>query len=173
MENSLLGYTQSYMRTHTDARIGTREPCHLTERDLLAYCRSPWHSDHLLSPANTQHTVGNPKPQTDTHACAPHTVLSLCKQASFFFLTCAFSSALILITVLSPLHPPFSPSTPCLFHFPSRSPNPPLTSILLMPPSSKQQHPSCSCHRPYPLPPETTSPRLLPSHSAWLVPMYS
>lgn len=50
------------------------------------------------------------------------------------FLTCAFSSALILITPPTPIYPL------SLSFSVSLSLNPPSTSILLMPPSSKHQH---------------------------------
>lgn len=113
------------------------QPCHLSERDLLLYCRCLWLSVHLLSPAKTRHTVGYPKLQTVTHMRSSHPAKPL-KHFFFqnFLRTCAFSSALILITVLSPT----SCSIPRLSIYPlslSFSPSlliPPTTSILLMPP---------------------------------------
>lgn len=123
VENGLLG------NTHTHALRRGPEPCHLPEREegpagLL------WHSDHLLSPANTQHgrvtrsqgALSHKHTHTYTHACTS-------KLASFFSCLFLFSSH-FNHTLCFPhwVHPP-----PVSFILPSNPP-PPVPSF----------HPSCS-----------------------------
>lgn len=71
-----------------------------------------WHSDHLLSPANTQHgrVTWSQEAHTHTHACM------YAQQAKSFFSCLFLFSSHFNHTFCSPHRPP---STPCLFHFPS------------------------------------------------------
>lgn len=169
----MCSYGEEPAGIHADTQE-PEQPCHLTERDLLVYCRCLWLSVHLLSPAKTGHTVGYPELQTVTRMRSSHPAKPLKHFFPNLFRTCAFSSALILITVLSP--------TSCSIHIYPSTPSLSFSPFLLIPPhnihlanapSSKHQHPLGALLLPLLIPPETTSPRLLPSYSAWLVPMYS
>lgn len=96
VENGLLG------NKHTHALRRGPEPCRLPEREegpaaLL------WHSDHLLSPANTPARQGDPEPGSSLSLARAHThACTTSKHASF---PAYSSSALILITLFASLYP--------------------------------------------------------------------
>lgn len=112
------------------------QPCHLSERDLLLYCRCLWLSVHLLSPAKTRHTVGYPKLQTVTHMRSSHPA----KPLKHFFSKLPSNMCFLFSPHFNHSSIPYLLLHPRLSIYPlslSFSPSlliPPTTSILLMPP---------------------------------------
>lgn len=147
--------------------IGPWESCHHTERDLLAYCRSLLHRDHLLSP-QTHRTQRESQSLKRTPTCNAHIVWGISRLKNDFFSFFVYFFYFLCSCLCShfnhssaPLPP--SPSTPS-FSF---------SLTLLIPTNIHLANAPIIQTPPSFFPTETTSPRLLLSHSAWLVPMYS
>lgn len=162
MEKSLLGYMQTH-RNPNSLVISQKGTCW----SIVDACGLVFTS----YPQQRRSTLWVTQSYKQSHACA---LCTLPKPLKHFppqkklFPTCAFSSALILITVLAPtsrLIPRF-PIYPLSLSFsPSLLIHPP-TSILLMPPILQTPAPTESPLLLLPIPLETTSTQLLPSHSA-------
>lgn len=115
---------------HTRRHSGEARSLVISQRGEEGPAGLLWHSDHLLSPANTQH--GRVTWSQEAHIHTHMHVRTASQQASF---PAYFSSALILITLFAPLTGLHLP--PVSFIFP---PNPPIS----LPPPSPPLHPSCS-----------------------------